>query len=128
MNNSTREVISAVAGERGVEVAEPKFTPGPYTVNVARLSDNSINVAHVLGPKGQGLAQIGNYGEAETLANAALFAAAPDMYVQHCANAAILEYLVNAIDANEPLTVEMFDKIFACLKRSQSALAKARAA
>jgi hypothetical protein len=54
-------------------------TPGPYTTNVARLSDGSINVAHVLGPQGQGLAQVGVYGEVETLANLNLFAAAPEM-------------------------------------------------
>lgn len=56
---------------------ETKFTPAPWTVNVARLSDKSINVAHVIGPKGQGIAQVGVYGEDETIANANLMAAAP---------------------------------------------------
>lgn len=56
-----------------------KHTPGPWKTNITRLSDNSIYVSHVLGPKGQGLAQIGIYGEEETLANASLIAAAPDM-------------------------------------------------
>ena len=55
-------------------------TPAPWKTNIARLSDNSINVAHVIGPQGQGLAQVGTYpDEAETLSNLNLMAAAPDM-------------------------------------------------
>jgi hypothetical protein len=57
-------------------------TPGPWTTSVAHLSDGSINYMHVLGPQGQGLAQVGVFpSEAETLANLNLFAAAPDLLV-----------------------------------------------
>lgn len=72
-------------------MSSPKHTAGPYTISIVRLSDDSINYAHVLGPKGQGLAQVGVYGEAETLANLDLFVAAPEFF-KH------VKSLLNGID------------------------------
>jgi hypothetical protein len=143
LDNAERIPGSAIAGDRGVEVAEPKFTPGPYNADdgdgqyfcVFDAKGNPLAVlAEIRGPVHivplpEDRGQSEDYGRfAEHKANAHLFAAAPDMYAAHCANAAVLEYLVNAIDARKPLTAEMFDKIFACHQRSLAAAAKARAA
>lgn len=55
-------------------------TPGPWDTNVARLSDGSINVAHVVATDRASVAQISIYGEEETVANARLIAASPELY------------------------------------------------
>jgi hypothetical protein len=68
-------------------------TPGPWTINVARLSDNSINVVHVIAENGSSVAQISSYGEEETLTNTRLIAAAPDML-------AALQWIVEIADKN----------------------------
>jgi hypothetical protein len=57
------------------------FTPGPWATNIARLSDGSLNVAHVVGERDQAsLAQLVNHGEEQTVANARLIAATPELY------------------------------------------------
>jgi hypothetical protein len=62
-------------------VSAPQFTPGPWDTNIARLSDGSINVVHVVGERDRvSLAQLAHHGEEQTIANASLIAAAPELY------------------------------------------------
>ena len=59
----------------------PQFTPGPWATNIARLSDGSICVAHVAGERDLvSLAQLSYHGEEQTVANANLMRAAPELY------------------------------------------------
>jgi hypothetical protein len=58
-----------------------QFTAGPWDANIYRLSDDSICVAHIIATDGRAsVAQIATHGEAETVANARLMAAAPELY------------------------------------------------
>lgn len=101
-----------------------EHTPGPYSINVARLSDGSINVAHVLGPQGQGLAQVGVYDEGETLANLAMFAAAPDLKAALRDSWQLVAELEDAINKGLKLLPADIERIAQSCAASRAAMAK----
>lgn len=134
--DSGKAIAKAPSAIRRTELSA--HTPGPWRAfnrpqGIEILCDNrlaavqkpaaGIRIADVrFKRRGRGGSFIGS-GVDE--ANADLIVAAPDMLTAHQSNAADLEYLVNAVEANEPISVQMFDRIVRCRARARAAIAKA---
>lgn len=120
LDNTNRETSSPIAGDRGVEVAEPRFTPGLWSVFPRDPEIEGFTVETTPDQLPIAIVPKNRRPNSEAKANANLFAAAPQMLNALTAASNALRSYQYGNSATE-LAKEIAD---AC----DAALAKARAA